>query len=411
MDHPKSCSLRRMLHPRSGLAWTLATSIDERDGEAWDALVAQASPFLQRPYLRALERGLQPGEALRYAHFHEEGRLVGVACFQLTHFQGDPVGPRFESRPLVSLLARLLGFRGRLAFRVLVCGNPVASGEHGFHFVPDLEPERAMEALLRALAAVRSELERFHAIDGELVKDLPAGEHPFSKTLRGHFAELRLEPSMVLRLDPSWDSFDAYLECLASKYRVKAKRAYAKSQTLVVQDLDAGDLLAHQARVMALYGEVHAKAAYKLGELSFSTLLSLRRTLEQEFICRGYFHQGELVGFLTGFLRNAALEAHLVGFDHRLNHELSIYPRMLCDYLRLAIEGRCKQINFGRTATEIKSTLGAEPFDTVCYLRHRNCLPNHLTRILAPHLQMPQAPIRMPFSQEWLGMRMQQSMN
>ncbi|WP_316413023.1 GNAT family N-acetyltransferase [Mesoterricola silvestris] len=383
--------------------------MDAPAGSAWDALVASASPFLQRPYLRAVEGGLPPGEAMRYATFHEGGRLVGVACFQRTRFQGRPLGERFQGGPVLSFLARNLRLAARpLDFQVLVCGNPMAAGEHGFHFDPAIEPRRAVEALLAALDVARRELEGTGAIDGVLIKDLDAASHPYGESLDRHaFAGLRPEPAMALRLDPSWDSFEAYLGCLASKYRVKARRAYAKSQALRARDLGPEDLLRFQDRWMELFDAVHRRAENRLGRPTFATFLNLRRTLGPEFILRGYFQEDALVGFLTGFVWEGVLEAHLVGLDYALNQELSIYPRLLCDYLDLAIARGCRELHYGRTASEIKSTLGAEPIEQVCYLRHRDCLPNQAARLIAPRLRPETGPLRRPFTQAWYGLHAQ----
>lgn len=406
---PRGCLLRHGCHGRSTLAFRLLDGIDASDGSAWDALVASASPFLQRPYLRAVEGGLPPGEAVRYATFHEGERLVGVACFQRTRFQGRPLGERFQRRPVLSFLARSLRLAERpLDFQVLVCGNPMAAGNHGFHFDPSIEPRQATEVLVAALNAVHRELEGTGTIDGVLIKDLDSITHPFGESLGRHaFAELGLEPAMVLRLDPSWDCLETYLGCLSSKYRVKARRAYAKSRTLQVRDLAAEDLIRFQDRWMELFNAVHQRAANRLGRPTFATFLNLRRTLGPEFILRGYFHEGVLVGFLTGFVWEGILEAHLVGLDYARNPELSIYPRLLCDYLDLAIARGCHQLHYGRTASEIKSTLGAEPVEQVCYLRHRDCLPNHAARILVPWLRPEAVPLRKPFTQGWYDLRAQ----
>lgn len=413
--HPfRACSL----HPcRRGASATLTARLSEtvegRDGEAWDALTAQASAYLQRPYLRAMAAGLPPGEAFRFAWFHEGGRLVGVACFQLTRFQGRPLAERLRKRPWMPFLLNRLGWGDdQLSFRVLVCGNPAASGQHGFHFAPGIAPERAMDALLQALAAARADLERFTPIDGILVKDLAPRDCPLGERLDQHaFAKLNLEPAMVLRLDPAWDSFETYLESLTSKYRVKARRAYAKSQALTVVDLDSETLIHHRDRLMELYHAVHRKGDSQLGTLTFPMFLNLRRTLGPEFIFRGYWLRGELVGFLTGFVRGGILEAHQVGLDYQLNPELGIYPRILCDFLRLALERRCAQLNYGRTATEIKSTLGAEPVPTCCYVHHRHCLPNHVARWVAPRLQPAPSPLRRPFTREWYEFQAQQPLS
>ena len=54
-------------------------------------------------------------------------------------------------------------------------------------------------------------------------------------------------------------------------------------------------------------------------------------------------------------------DAHFIGIDYSKNKEFAIYPRILNDYVRLGIETKSNQINLGRTASEIKSTLGAKP--------------------------------------------------
>jgi hypothetical protein len=386
-----------------GLAVRLWESVEGPGFDAWDGLAATAGPFLQRPYLRAVVAGAGPGEAFRFATFHEDGRMVGVACFQLTRFKGRSLDERFRERRWVPWLMRRLGLgEGSLSFQVLVCGNPATSGEHGFHFAPTVAPERAMGGLLQALDAAKADLERITPIDGLLVKDLPAEASAFGTALgRRGFAKLKLEPAMVLPLDPSWDSFETYLGCLTSKYRVKARRAYAKSQALTVRELDAGGLLAQRERVMQLYRAVYERSDYQLGSLTFPMFLNLRRTLGPDFILRGYFHQGALVGFLTAFVRGGILEAHQVGLDYGLNPGLSIYPRILCDFLQLALERNCSQVNYGRTAMEIKSTLGAEPVATCCYLRHRDRIPNQVVHWIASRLRPAEGPLRMPFTREW----------
>jgi predicted N-acyltransferase len=400
--------MRRCCWAPPALDVRMSDSVEGLGGDAWDGLASQAGPFLQRPYLRAMAAGAGPGEHFRFASFHEDGLMVGVACFQLTRFKGRSLGEQFRERGWVPFLLRWLGLgEGSLSFQVLVCGNPATSGEHGFHFAPTVPPERAMGALLQALAAAKADLERITPIDGLLVKDLPAQASAFGTALaRQGFAKLKLEPAMVLPVDPSWDSFETYLACLTSKYRVKANRAYAKSQALTVQDLDAEALLAHRERVMQLYHSVYEKSAYRLGSLTFPMLLNLRRTLGPDFILRGYFHQGLLVGFFTAFVRGGILEAHQVGLDYGLNPGLSIYPRILCDFLRLALERRCSQVNYGRTAMEIKSTLGAEPVETCCYLRHRDRIPNQLVHWVASRLRPPHAPLRMPFTREWYELKL-----
>ena len=49
---------------------------------------------------------------------------------------------------------------------------------------------------------------------------------------------------------------------------------------------------------------------------------------------------------------------------------------MLLDFVRFAIEKGKRNIHFGRTATEIKTTIGAEPKALHAYLKMNNGLVN-----------------------------------
>jgi hypothetical protein len=49
---------------------------------------------------------------------------------------------------------------------------------------------------------------------------------------------------------------------------------------------------------------------------------------------------------------------------------------MLLDFVKFAIEKEKYSIHFGRTATEIKTTIGAEPIPLHAYLKMSNRLMN-----------------------------------
>jgi hypothetical protein len=78
------------------------------------------------------------------------------------------------------------------------------------------------------------------------------------------------------------------------------------------------------------------------------------------------------------------LDAHFIGIDYSKNKTYAIYPRILNDYVRLGISTNSSQINLGRTASEIKSTLGAQPKPLTCYCKHKRYLPN---KILKPFIK------------------------
>jgi hypothetical protein len=184
---------------------------------------------------------------------------------------------------------------------------------------------------------------------------------------------------------------------LKSKFRVKAKRAYAKSRQLVVRPLDADDIVRYQPRLQQLHAEVVGQAGFRLDGGCVGAFAPLRRSLGSSFVVHGYFLDDELVGYLTAFVRPGRLDAHSVGFDYALNREHSIYPRMLYDYLRIAMERGLGMVDYGRTAQEIKSTVGAVPVPTRSWVRHRSEWINPVLGWLLEGIEPEVQPQRQPF--------------
>ncbi len=54
---------------------------------------------------------------------------------------------------------------------------------------------------------------------------------------------------------------------------------------------------------------------------------------------------------------------------------------MLYEYIRIGISKKLKTINFGRTASEIKSSVGAIPQDLTMYLRHKKTIKNKILKL------------------------------
>ncbi|NNC82047.1 MAG: GNAT family N-acetyltransferase, partial [Flavobacteriales bacterium] len=109
--------------------------------------------------------------------------------------------------------------------------------------------------------------------------------------------------------------------------------------------------------------------------------------------------EGKLVGFLSAFDCGEELEVHYVGLDYDCNRELGLYQRMLVEFLRRAIEGGHQRINYGRTAEQAKSSLGAEPVEMRLYTKHRNMIANRLITPLMASVAPNSFELRSPFKQ------------
>jgi hypothetical protein len=114
---------------------------------------------------------------------------------------------------------------------------------------------------------------------------------------------------------------------------------------------------------------------------------------------KGYFLNNQLVGFLSAMRNGENLDAHFIGLNYALNKDYAIYPRILNDYVRLGILFGAKRINLGRTASEIKSTLGAKPQDLTCYTRHKRPFVNSLISPFLKNVKIKSFKEHAPFKQ------------
>jgi hypothetical protein len=84
-----------------------------------------------------------------------------------------------------------------------------------------------------------------------------------------------------------------------------------------------------------------------------------------------------LVSFACLFhVDKSILHVHYIGLNYEINKTYKLYNRMLLDFVRFAILKGKTKIHFGRTATEIKTTIGAEPIPLHAYLKMSNVLAN-----------------------------------
>ena len=91
------------------------------------------------------------------------------------------------------------------------------------------------------------------------------------------------------------------------------------------------------------------------------------------------------------------MDAHFVGINYELNKEHAIYQRMLYDYIEIGIEKKLNRINFGRTASEIKSSVGAVPQDLTMYIRHKKSITNKILKLFLQRIQPTPFQQKFPF--------------
>ncbi len=394
-------SFNPQLKPLSmrGIGVAQFASIVDIPASEWERVQPADNLFLQRPYLHLLENHPPKGMQFSYLVFYRQMEPIGLAVLQLQHFKAseslglDQEKKEEKSTPcFFTAYGRFLKsfVAHRVEFNTMVCGNLLLTGEHGWYFkIPELRGPKGQELLVEAMDYAKQEIEKKNLmLSAMLIKDYyPETQRTGEALVKKQFNEFTVQPNMVLKIRPEWESFDDYLAAFSSKYRVRAKRAFKKGVDFHREELSLEQMQAHESEMYDLYQSVAENSGFNLINLNSRYLLCLKEQLPNAFRCHGYFLDGCLVAFYTSISNGHELEAHFLGFDKSLNGGRQIYLNILYDLVRIAIEGQHSQLVFARTAMEIKSSVGAEAVDMYCYIRHRNSITNKLIHPLFDYLK------------------------
>ncbi len=373
----------------------------------WDALVEGRSLFLTRDYLRVLEDHGPAGVPARYAVImRNQAPLVAVAAHIIhvdnqllavrdrTEFNAAqrPFGRLFDSG-LTWLRNKGLAAAGR---NILFCGNPFSCGLHGIAFAKGEDPEFLWSVALDALGHIQQADRQTSFI---VIKDILGDcTHHAPPLLNQRFARFQIEPSMDLRIPPSWHSHADYLESLNAKYRKAARKTCDAIERFgaVVEGLH--ELGPEEKPLHDLYAQVERRAQVRFGLFSPGYLSALAEMMgPTRFRCSVIRKGCGLVGFSMVLKDGDTAVAHVVGFDYEANKQAPVYLRLLHQVITDGLSLGCREIHFGRTALEPKARLGALPTKTEIWLKHSSPMIN---RVVGPLLRLvPQdtAPRRLPF--------------
>lgn len=350
---------------------------DVRDlPSSWSELVQNRNSFLKTPFLTALQESPPTGLENRYIILKLDSRIVGIVLVQLIDYRLKDTLKNLAEEELQTWSDRLkFRLSSVLNFRLLVIGNLLLSGEHAFLFNETLlSREQGVDLILRSLPHIRQQIEQADGqrISGVMIKDL---ESPLTANQRkGLMYQVTFQPNMSMKLAQGWNSKEDYLADLQSKYRVRARRASKKAKGVKIREWSLAEIESERKTLHELYRAIADKATFNMLHLEADYLPALKRELGEAFRFFGYENQnGELIGFCTLIQNGEAYDAHFLGLEETANKQHQLYLNMLFDMLEKAIEKpEIKSIVFGRTALEIKSSIGARPKEMYCYIKHFN---------------------------------------
>lgn len=373
------------------------SSVDEIPSQIWEDLACTKNIYFHPTFIKALEKN-HPKIIFSYIVLvDKENKPTAFASLKIIDFYLKSIKNDFGF--LKNIGEKLHIFPNKKPLKLLICGNTFVSGEHGV-FIKDNQNKKT---IIKELAAsivhfVNSDKKLKKEIDAFLIKDFAKESLFITDELKDFtYHPFSVEPNMTFLLQKNWQTFDDYLTSMKTKFRVKAKKALKLSSDIEIKNVTLKNIDNVLPKMTALYTKVASNADFNLGNFNLSTYKDLKEKLGDHYILKAYWLNNKIVGFMSGVINQQSLDAHFVGIDYQLNREYAIYQRMLYDYIEIAINKKLQKINFGRTASEIKSSVGAVPQDLTMYLRHKKSITNKILKLFLQRVQPTPFQQKFPF--------------
>ena len=340
----------------------------------WDT-VAQSNVFLQTPYLTVLEKSAPVNMECFYIGIFENSKLIGVSLAQ--YLDLNKLESFGERDKCFKTIIRNFIFKN-FASHTLFLGNNMITGQNGYVFSKEIDFNHISEILLQSADEITLYFKK-KGISIHLVSFKDFYDHCSVELKKYRFSnmyEFNTQPNMIFYLDKNWKSLEDYVAALSKKYRDQFKRARKKIDGIQMKNLSYEDVLQNEKKIYDLYHYVAKNAPFNTFFLSKNHFSTLKGQCGNRFQIFGYFLNEELVGFHTLLLNDETLETYFLGYNENIQKENMLYLNMLYNMTEYGIENGFKRIIFGRTALEIKSSIGATPVQMSGFIYHNNKLIN-----------------------------------
>ena len=375
------------------------SSIDQISPKIWKGLQCAKNIYFNPAFLKAVEKN-HPEIVFSYiVLIDKNSNPIAFATIQIVNFHIDDIKNDLELliRKLKNIGRKLHILPNKKPLKILISGNTFVSGEHGIFIKKNQNKKIIIKELAKAILHFVNANKKLK-IDAFLLKDFRNKSLFISNELRDYnYHPFSVEQNMMLKLDESWQVFEDYLASMKTKFRVKARKAFLRSTNIKIENVTPENIDIQLPKMTALYKKVVDNADFNLGNFNLNSFKDLKKNLGNNYILKTYWLEDNIVGFISGVINQKSLDAHFVGINYELNKEHAIYQRMLYDYIEIGIEKKLNRINFGRTASEIKSSVGAVPQDLTMYIRHKKSITNKILKLFLQKIQPTPFQQKFPF--------------
>lgn len=366
------------------ITYKIYTSIAQLP-DSWDKVAFQ-NAFLQTPYLKVLEESAPTNMQCFYIGIFENLELIGVALSQYLNLnQLESFGERDKC---FKTYIRNFVFKN-FASHALFLGNNMITGQNGYTFNKEINSQTIGQILVQCAREItlhfKKQQIKIHIVSFKDFYQDCAVE--LKQSALSSMYEFKTQPNMILELKPEWKTNEDYVASFSKKYRDQYKRAHKKFEGIETREMSLEDIIDSEDRIYELYYYVAKNAPFNTFFLSKNHFSSFKKHCGDRFILIGYFLNDELVGFHTLLLNGDTLETYFLGYDEQIQKEKMLYLNMLYAMTKFGIENQFRKIIFGRTALEIKSSIGAEPVVMSGFIYHNNKLIDNYFDKIFPRLE------------------------
>jgi hypothetical protein len=364
---------------QKGLSFNFHTTITEVPEMGW-----VDNFFLSKQYLQMMESAQPVGMKFKYLTICIDNEVVAFFYFQIIPFnasnslqvKNNNVSHKDTFNSCIKSF-----FSNFIQFNTLVVGNLTLTGPYAFQFHPqhlDLKTDQFLNQIIeKSIGFFNKEGENISLI---LLKDFPFVEKKDDFYFHKKYFPFCIDPDMNFNLKNNWFNTEDYIADFTTKYRTRYNRAKKKLGNIFRKDLNLSDVIELQESMYQLYLNVAEKADFNTVYLNNNYFLELKKQLGEATHFFGYFLEDKLVSFVSMIKVGDKLEAHYIGYEPSINADRQIYLNMLYDIVDFGISNGFKKIGFARTASEIKSSVGATASQYYCYLKHtkpiiNRCIP------------------------------------
>jgi len=350
------------------------------DWHKWDEFLKLKSPsaFLDSRSVKAA-LCVENRSLIAVCWLNDNGDVKGVAIIEDTVATSQSRGQFLKADKPFFKLAQTFLYRNNGVFKlnIRVMGSVLSSGDHAYRFDENVSELEKQDLIKQALDLVIDKKDGNTLPRTFMVKD-HYSTAPWSKRISGKshwdkkWIDMEFDPVMEIDLSPEFKSLDDYSAGLRKKSRAKLRRIEKDSSALILREFNFEEVVDNADKLFGLYSMVYGRAGFKLGMLYKEDLVFLKKYWKDDFPVIGYYFDNELVGFQCGIVTDYSVEAFFVGFNLIENKTHSIYQRMLLEFIKQGLARGVKKISLGRTALDIKSSLGACPKRLVCHLKVNN---------------------------------------